>query len=54
VARSAFRIVPGSPRLSRPAAGQENSTPGSLKRFVDTEIERWAKIVRIAGVAGYV
>ena len=29
-------------------------TPTSLKRFIDSEIERWAKIVRIAGVAGYV
>jgi tripartite-type tricarboxylate transporter receptor subunit TctC len=29
-------------------------TPAELKRFVESEIERWAKIVRIAGVAGYV
>jgi tripartite-type tricarboxylate transporter receptor subunit TctC len=29
-------------------------TPASLKHFVETEVERWGKIVRIAGVAGLV
>ncbi len=32
----------------------DTGTPQQLKRFVETEIERWAKIVRIAGIAGYV
>jgi tripartite-type tricarboxylate transporter receptor subunit TctC len=32
----------------------ETGTPDGLKRFVESEIVRWGKIVQIAGVAGYV